>query len=145
MTTPVRVTRPATNSLSVTVPRALVDSVAGYRWFATTVDGHAQDFAPDRGGVLHDLTAPTIALTPLPALSTHVSTGLSVPVEFSVADRGGSGLDQWGLECRVTVATRWTRYRTGTSAGPKIVTSRERKGRRTGFGSSLATSRAITR
>lgn len=115
--------RPATDRLRVTIPTELVGSPKGYRWFAATVDGYAQDFAPDRGGVLHDLTAPKITLTDdsFPELSTDVSATRSFPVTFSVSDKGGAGLAWWVLERRLLGTSSWTRLREGTVAGSKLL------------------------
>ena len=120
--TPIPVRRPARNRLQVTIPGGALGGARAYRWFVATVDGHAHDFAPDRGGVLHDLTRPTIKLTSFPRLSTDVAAGDSFPVAFSVSDVGGAGIATWRLERRLPGTAAWSRVRGGTTGGEKSVT-----------------------
>lgn len=117
--TQIQVRRPAANRLQVRIPRAALGDARAYRWFAATVDGSAHDFAPNRGGVLHDLTPPTIKLTSFPALSTDVAAGNTFPVTFAVSDTGGAGIATWRLERRRTGTTSWSRLRSGTTGGAK--------------------------
>ncbi|MBW3593136.1 MAG: hypothetical protein KY396_05540, partial [Actinobacteria bacterium] len=119
---PISVRRPASNRLQIKIPRETLGGVRSYRWFAATVDGFAQDFAPNRGGVLHDLTPPAIALTSFPTLSTDVAAGESFPVGFSVADMGGAGLARWRLDRRPAGTTTWARIGSGTKGGARMVT-----------------------
>ena len=117
--TPLDVRRPATNRLQVKIPLDALDDLRAYRWFAATIDGSSQDFAPNRGGILHDLTPPTIKLTATRVISAAAAAGERFPVTFSVTDRGGSGLAEWRLYWRPTGTTTWSRLRTGTTGGVK--------------------------
>lgn len=119
--TRISVRRPASNRLQVTIPRVTLGGARSYRWFAATVYGSAQDFAPNRGGVLHDLTPPTIRLTATRVVSAAAAAGESFPVEFSVSDTGGAGLASWRLEWRSAGAATWSRLRRGTTGGAKTV------------------------
>lgn len=104
----VRASRPSASSLRVTIPtRALGGK--GYRWFAATFDGSAQDFAPNRGTPLHDFTPPVAKLT-VPGVPQSTNAGLAV----SVSDAGFSGLRSWRLEHRPFGGGAWTALATGT-------------------------------
>jgi hypothetical protein len=79
------------------------------------------DVIPNRYGLIrHDWTAPTIAWTQVPAISTDASASLTFPVGFTVKDdRYGSGLDHWTLQGR-GIGGAWTDIESGTSATPTV-------------------------
>jgi hypothetical protein len=70
--------------------------------------------------IRHDWTAPTVAWTQVPAISTDASANLTFPVGFTVKDdRYGSGLDHWTLQGR-EIGGAWTDIESGTSATPTV-------------------------
>ncbi len=120
------VKHPSPRTASATFPARLLGSPSSYGWFAfarsATGSKCCLDTAPNRNWVVHDIGAPVVtepSLAP-PAGSTWAST--TVPVDFSVADVGGSGLDGWTLRQRVRGASSWTTVASGTSEGAQSAT-----------------------
>lgn len=98
--------RPNKRSVSVLVPRRLLDDAGGYRWGAFTVFGTSRgtivDASPNRKARLHDIVAPKIRLISFPNPSTNTSTTTTFDVSFAVSDSGSraSGLRRWRLDYR---------------------------------------------
>jgi hypothetical protein len=110
------VSRPDARSVRVRISRRSLGSPAGYRWFGFTIVGSRGDAAPNRGLILHDITAPTINFPqpPIPAATSYEIT-------FSVSDRGGAGLKSWRLQQRDFGTTSWSTIASGTAGGSKAV------------------------
>jgi len=76
------------------------------------------DFIPNRYPLIrHDLTAPKVAWTDVPEVSTEVSATTTFPVSFVATDVGfGSGVKTWIL-WRAPLGTKhWTKVKAGTAA-----------------------------
>ena len=114
--------RPNGRAVRVSIRRSLLGNPSGYRWNA-----HSQyratgacsrfciDRAPNSGRVLHDIAAPTIALTSFPAIPPDVEYDVS----FTVSDKGGAGLDRWELQHRPLGTPGWTTVASGSTVGAK--------------------------
>ena len=111
-----RVSRPSSHSVKVKVSRGSLNNPTGYRWAAFTVVGSRADRAPNRGLILHDITAPKIVFRrqPIPA-------DVNYDVTFSVSDKGGSGLKSWRLQQRDLGTTTWATIKSGSAGGSKTV------------------------
>jgi hypothetical protein len=119
--------RPNKRSISVLVPRRVLDDAGGYRWAAFSVFGTSRgdvvDASPNRRARLHDIVAPKIKLISFPNPSTNVSVETTFNVSFAVSDPGSrsSGLRRWTLEYRRNSGA-WVRLPWRTGAGTKTVT-----------------------
>jgi hypothetical protein len=111
-----RVSRPSSRSVKVTLRRSSLGNPAGYRWTGFTFVGQSVDVAPNRGLILHDITAPQINFPrqPIPADTTY-------NVTFSVSDSGGAGLKEWRLQRRTFGTSSWSTYATGGGGGSHAV------------------------
>lgn len=114
--------KPNGRTVRVSIRRSLLGSPSGYRWNAHSqyraagaCSGFCSDRAPNSGRVLHDIAAPTIALTSFPAIPPDVEYDVS----FTVSDKGGAGLDSWELQHRPFGAPDWTAVESGTTSGLK--------------------------
>jgi hypothetical protein len=115
------VTRLNRRSITVTVRRRLLGSPKGYRWYAlsllSTTTGPCRagcvDRAPNRGVLVHDLTAPSVSFPAVAGVPASTATALA----FSVADTGKSGLGGWVLERRVAGAAAWSQVASGWAPG----------------------------
>ena len=119
---PATASRPNGRSVRVSIARSRLGSPAGYRWKAHSqyrAPGACSNFcidkAPNSARVLHDITAPAIALTSFP----EVAPDLTYDVSFGVSDAGGSGLRRWQLQHRPLGTSIWTTVASGTTVGAK--------------------------
>jgi hypothetical protein len=116
--------RPNSRTVRVSIRRSLLGNPSGYRWNAHSqyrkAGGACSQFcidrAPNRGRVLHDITAPRAfffgswsAVPPAPEYD----------VDFSVFESGGSGLASWRLEHRSFGETMWSVLASGVAGGSK--------------------------
>lgn len=119
--------RPNQRSISVLVPRRVLDDAGGYRWGAFTVFGTSAgsivDASPNRKARLHDIVAPKINLLSFPNPSTNTSTTTTFDVSFAVSDAGSraSGLRRWRLDYR-RGSDPWASTSWFTGAGTRTVT-----------------------
>ena len=117
--------RPSRRTVRVSIRRSLLGNPKGYRWNA-----HSQyqaagacsdvciDKAPNSRRVLHDITAPAIALTSFPSFPA-VPPDVEYDVSFRVSDTGGSGIRRWQLQHRPFGTPTWTTVASGTAGGLK--------------------------
>jgi hypothetical protein len=119
---PATASRPNGRTVRVSIARSRLGSPAGYRWKAHSqyrAPGACSNFcidkAPNSGRVLHDITAPAIALTSFPVIAPDVEYDVS----FGVSDAGGAGLRRWQLQHRPFGTPIWSTVASGTTAGAK--------------------------
>lgn len=119
---PATASRPNGRAVRVSIARSRLGSPAGYRWKAHSqyrAPGACRNFcidkAPNSRRVLHDITAPAIALTSFPAIAPDVGYDVS----FGVSDAGGAGLRRWELQHRPFGTSSWSIVASGTTGGAK--------------------------
>ncbi|MGH3024561.1 MAG: hypothetical protein ACRDNI_12960 [Gaiellaceae bacterium] len=119
---PAAASKPNGRTVRVTIARSRLGNPAGYRSTAHSqyqaagvCSGSCVDHAPNSGGVLHDITAPAVALTSFPAIPPDVEYDVS----FRISDRGGAGLRRWLLQHRPFGTAAWTTVDSGATAGSK--------------------------
>ncbi|MGH3037239.1 MAG: hypothetical protein ACRDMU_08655 [Gaiellaceae bacterium] len=119
---PATASRPNGRAVRVSIARSRLGNPAGYRWKAHSqyrAPGACSNFcidkAPNSVRVLHDITAPAIALTSFPAIAPDVEYDVS----FGVSDTGGAGLRRWQLQHRLLGTPLWSTVATGTTGGAK--------------------------
>jgi hypothetical protein len=110
------VSRPSSRSVRVRITRGSLGNPAGYRWVGLTGVGSTVDGAPNRGLILHDITAPRVSFR-----NQRIPANTTYDVTFSVSDAGGSGLKNWRLQQRGFGTSAWATIASGTSGGSKSV------------------------
>jgi hypothetical protein len=112
--------KPNARTVRLSIRPSHLGDPAGYRWKAHSqyrAAGACSNFcidkAPNRGRVLHDITAPAIRLTSFPAIPADIEYDVS----FTVSDRGGAGLRRWQLQHRPFGTAGWTTVASGASGG----------------------------
>jgi hypothetical protein len=120
---PATASKPNGRTVRVSIARSRLGNPAGYRWKAHSqyrAAGACRNFcidkAPNSSRVLHDITAPAIALTSFPVIPPDVEYDVS----FSVSDAGGAGLRRWQLQHRAFGTPTWSIVESGTTGGAKI-------------------------
>jgi hypothetical protein len=118
-----KASRPDGKTVKVSFPRAGINDKPGYRWIAASFfegrggcGGGCVDKVRNRGRILHDIAAPDITFPPLgPPMSGQYD------IEFTVEDRGDSGLASWTVEHRDVGSIDWETVLTGITTGPQNV------------------------
>jgi hypothetical protein len=120
---PLASSRPNRRSVSVLVPRDLLDDPGTYYWAALSdfhrSGRHHTDWIPNRETLLHDLVAPVINLhSPLQTISTFYSATTTFPIGFNINDPGRSAGVDWHLERRLLGSAKWETDDSGEGEGP---------------------------
>jgi len=117
------------NARSVTLNFQNKDLKApGYYWDAAsffTAAGACKntcvDVAPNRTLLLQDVTAPTITgVSSIPGVLTNTATSSSLPLSFTVADKGWSGLAGWHVQSS-SDDSHWTDVEHGAGLGSETL------------------------
>jgi hypothetical protein len=128
----VPVGRPDSHTVAVTLTKRLLGDIPAYSWAGGSADTacNCADVAPDADAdpLLHDYTKPSIDLTSVPDPSTMTSATESFDIEFSVTDRGYSGVKSWKVLRRTVGSKRWSTVRKGSGGGDQTASIPGRQG-----------------
>lgn len=112
--------KPNARTLRVSILRSRLGNPSGYRWNAFSqfraagaCSSFCIDRAPNHGRLLHDITAPAIALTSFPQVPADVTYNVS----FRVTDTGGAGLRRWTFSVVSSARRRGRRAQAERRAG----------------------------